>query len=374
MTNLKISWLARLATVTLAISVGAACDDDSDGGTQLTGGNTQQVAQQSAASVDSILSSFFDDNDALTSLDVLGGLILGVTGSPLIAPNVPRPNQASMARAAEYLAASVQRLQELQGTPEGDGLRANIPSNLLGVTCIWDPTNVKWIIDPNDPGLAPPNGIRFRLYTINQATQLPALPLDDIGFIDITDDSSPTTIDVGLVAEIDGVGTLVNYNIMGSFGQTSFTLMMDGFVGDGTDKLDFNFTVAGSTDSFSSSFNLILGTTVVSFEFTGSSDGSGSNTVLISDATADVFILFTFNFDQFGNVAPGSGVTVNDELVANITGTVDNAVLTGADGTPLTDAELSALAGLFNAVGDLFEVMAELFFFGIGVTGSVFIG
>ena len=372
MTNLKISWLTRLATMTLAISVGAACDDD--GGTQLTGGNTQQVAQQSAASVDSILSSFFDDNDALTSLDVLGGLILGVTGSPLIAPNVPRPNRASMARAAEYLAASVQRLQELQGTPEGDGLRANIPSNLLGVTCIWDPTNVKWIIDPNDPGLAPPNGIRFRLYTIDQASQLPALPLDDIGFIDITDDSSPTTIDVGLVAEIDGVGTLVNYDITGSFGQTSFTLTMSGFVGNGTDQLDFNFTVGGSTDTFSSSFSLILGTTVVTFDFTGSSDGSGSNTVIISDAAADIVIEFIFNFDQFGNVALGSGVTVNNELVANITGTVDNAVLTGADGTPLTEAELFALAGLFNAVGDLFEVMAELFTFGVGVAGTILFG
>ena len=114
---------------------------------------------------------------------------------------------------------------------------------------------------------------------------------------------------------------------------------------------------------------MILGSIVVSLEFTADATGGAGIQALITDTNTDDVIEFVLTFDAQGQIASGSGILVNDNLVAVISGTVDSASLTRADGSPLTDAEIAALAELFDGLGALFDAFGEIFALGIGTVG-----
>jgi hypothetical protein len=349
----------RLAVLSLALAFLGACEDNGEP----PDGTVDPNAAVSA--VDSVVTTFFDDNDAITGLTALGPLITGIVTQPTVVPSA-RLDEGTLQALGPSIAAALDRARERE-VLAGPAL-SRIPSPLLGVTFVWDLVQRKYIIDPNDPGLAPANGIWFRLYTIDPGTGEPAAPLDDIGYLEIIDDSSLPSVNVGINGFIDGVGSLINYDVTGTLGSPNISLNMAGFVGDGTDQLDFNFLVSGSTSTFFVNFSLSVGSFIVTFDFIGDDTGAAQNTVLIANTSTEDLIEFTFNFDALGNITAGSGVRFNGVEVVVISGTADAASIMSVNGSPLS---LAAIAQLFNGIQEVFGGIADLFIFGLGVTGNV---
>jgi hypothetical protein len=360
----KLARLTGIGAFVLMVSVLAACSED--GGTNSTLETTGATAAASA--VDSVVQHFFDENEALESLNGLGPFISGVTSSPSIAPfDFASAREVSdLQSAAELLHSQLRSWGREENS--GGNVAANIPAALLGATCIWDPGAEGWINDTTLTG-APANGIRFLLYTLDSQTFLPAVPLDDIGYIDIVDLSSFPNLDVQMVAVV-GTDTLVSYDIMGTVDEINFDLSMVGFVGDGTDQLDFDFSIMGDDVSFSTSFTMSFAEFDFLFEIsldaTGSSD---TRLVMANSATSDV-VEFTFGLDSDGFVTDGSGVMFNDELVAVIAGNINSLFLQRPDGSTLSDSELVALGALFNGFEEVFVGMTVLFGLGLEIAGA----
>ena len=64
-------------------------------------------------------------------------------------------------------------------------------------------------------------------------------------------------------------------------------------------------------------------------------------------------------------------ISFNGETVVSISGDEEHPTFTSADGSPLTNAELTALANLGDIIGDLFDTFDDLlapafFVFGFG--------
>lgn len=359
----------RLLLAALFVSVVAACSDDSSGPDGAT-----LIAGQTSEAVDSVVARFFDDNEALNSLDGLGSIIAGITGQPSIAPFslAPADDGWRSSRTAGLAYREVTSMLAARGS--GGAVVANIPTALLGATCIWDPTLNQDVGGYRDePSLtgAPANGIRFRLYTVDTNTFRPVLPLDDIGYVDIIDLSSDPDFDVDIAAVVGGA-TLVDYGVTGTYNTSTgaYNLAMSGYVSDGVDQIDFDWTAAADASSFSNTFDVSLGPVDVLVD----QDFSGTvivSSVTITDSSNGDELEIVLGLDnETGSTTQGSGISFNGELVAEFTGSDFQIQLVPVSGSSLSERELVELFSVLSALDDLFVALDELFFFGVAVSGG----
>ncbi len=170
-------------------------------------------------------------------------------------------------------------------------------------------------------------------------------------------------------AHIDNRGDLLGVDVTGTFGQTSFTLNTDGFVSNGQQQLRFGLNVGGTAQSVDFDFNFSFATFSARLEFEGQivddNLGSGSMVVTFTDTSNRGNARFSLSVDSQGVIGENSGVTMNGDPVAIITGTVDDPLVTNAEGDPLTPTELQALGELFHGIGDVFELFMNIFIFSL---------
>lgn len=341
------SWLERVAVVALALFVFAGCDDDSTG----PGGDLDPA--EAAVTMDQVVTRFIDGNEAVQSLNVFTGLILGAVG-PDVVPvgTLPTPGEG-LSGWADGLRMSVGTLYE-------DGGIASIPVGLTGKTLTYNPSTGQYEIDDTRTD-APANGVRFILYAVDPILQQPIQPLQEIGYIDVIDNSSFPTASIEMAAVI-GTDTLIAMDVTGTFSQTTADLAYTGFLSDGEGRLDFQIQANGTQESVSLDFTASFGEYTVGFNFSGVVDGdSGSFMATFSDADDTI----EFNLSaQGGVIGTGSGVSINGEPVAIISGTLENPTVTNGDLEPLSEQELAALQELFEGMGDVIEMFFELFIFG----------
>lgn len=357
----KALWFTRLTVVTLAFSVFAACGDDGPPG--------DLDPNEAATALNGVVTEYFDQNDALNSLGFFGDY-LGVALSPAVAPvgAVYALNAGTVGAAQLGALASVNEWQAWRASASNTPER--IPVGLLGKTFRWNdqasPPGYEIDVNAND---APPNGVRFILYAVDPILEQPISPLTEIGYLDIIDRSSFPTINISMTAHIDTKGDLLGVDVTGTFGQTSFTLNTEGFVSNGQQQLRFGMNVGGTAQSVNFDFNFSFATFSARLEFEGQvvddNLGSGSMVVTFTDTSNRGNVRFSLSVDTQGVIGENSGVTMNGDPVAIITGTVDDPLITNAEGDPLTPAELQALALLFHGIGDVFELFMGVFIFSL---------
>jgi hypothetical protein len=371
--SFKLAKLTGILTLAFTVSFLAACDDVNDAQQRQQAG---ELANQTSEVVDSVIDEFFNDNEALNSLDGLGSFIAGITGSGPLAPFSASPtldvwgSERQMAKTHEAL------LEQLGRRHAGDLYVTNIPSALLGATCIWDPNlqgGPGYVDDPSLTG-APANGIRFRLYTIDPTDFLPVEPLDDIGYIDIIDLSGTSTLDVDVLANVGGT-PLLDYGVTGSDdGQGNSNLNMSGFVSNGTDQLNFSLTASGTTaGAFTIAYDIDFGPISVSYNSSyDASTENSSNTWVINDDLEDFEIRIVLNLNEStGNLNTGSGVWFNDTQVAEFQGSNFDFTLVPTEDSPLTNQDLALLTvAAFALEFELLFVLEELFFFAVSLTSG----
>jgi hypothetical protein len=256
-----------------------------------------------------------------------------------------------------------------------------IPDQYEGVTLEWD-INTDMYVASGRTG-APSNGVRFILYRVSSSTGLPVEPLEEIGYVDITDETDITNR-VGVTVVL-GSTTVADYTVSGSVSSTStsfsWSFSAAGIVRNqtGTRQVDFELS-----DEFKQTTSLLSFMADMHVAATGGfaidlpyevfwrvEDGE----IELLDKNVDLTITSGNNAAQLLVYLTPGGETVevyyNGVLAAE--GFLDESgelVLTGAGGRQLSQAEIDALNGIFERAFVVFGHMIDLI---IAVFGAFFV-
>lgn len=229
---MTVSWtrvrsLRLAAMVVLAAALGA-CGDDSS-----TAPRTEFDAERAADALASVLSTADGNEDVYASLELVGQtLSTSPSASAALLPGGAGPASLLPSPAAARTL---------------DPAAAMFPSNLLGRTLVYDPAVDRYVVDEEATG-APENGVRFIYYAIDPISRRPAEPLNALGHLDLTDESSPasTRLGVEVVSAPEGAApvTLIDYFIDAAYavtvGTAEVVLTAEGYLSDGDERLDFD--------------------------------------------------------------------------------------------------------------------------------------
>jgi hypothetical protein len=228
----------------------------------------------------------------------------------------------------------------------------------LGVTFTYDPETDQY--GPSDLTGAPENGVRFVVYAVNGVTGMPVEPLIEVGYADIvaTETASSATVRVELVSA--GV-TYLDYAVGVTGTASAVSVTISGFVTNGDDRVDFDLDnhIDITNESITLDYNLTVPTRGgFRIDFEGEMSGSTVTTSLEARGPHGTVTISGTQTTSSGSFE----VEVNGELFATVTTSETGpTVIAGAEGQPLTQAELQALEELLTIFIEGFEFIGDLF-------------
>jgi len=249
-----------------------------------------------------------------------------------------------------------------------------LPDSILG-TYEWDPQNDVYVLTARTG--APPNTIRVILYAIDPITELPIEPVDEVGYVDFTDNQvAGAGASLGIaIRDSAGTTTYLDYDVTVTGNASGFGANATGFVSNGQGRrLDFSVQfLATGTDT--------QGTVSVDASVQANTPNVG---VEVHDAVSFTATTLTVNRDfriqRAGETIGVSGtlvltetapqtfsitvsitVFVNGGVFVTIQGTDQGITVTKADGTELTPAESAALTRILEAADDFLDDLSDLF-------------
>lgn len=331
-------------------------------------------ARQAADRAGTIATAAASNPDVAASLDLISA---SLGGSPVLSSaagfflgGALRPTLDTAAVRAAVRGAA-------RGLGDGDGAVASapqprasllIPDTLMGATFTWSADAGAYEIDPSRTD-APANGVRFIYYAVDPAAGRPATPLEELGRIDLTDESASSgDLTLGVrVVDTHGTGdvTLAGYTFGGSIAvaeDTRLSAAAEGFFSDGTDhRLDFALTqlvqvpAGSSTATGAVRYQLSSGGVDLALDAKGSFDldtgaaGTQSLSLTVSSGPDTVTVDLTAAAD--GSLA--GRVDYLGFPVILVGGTVDRPTFTGRDGSTLSSDQVEALRELLGAVDSI---------------------
>jgi hypothetical protein len=335
------SAMRSLAAGALALAI-AACGKDSSAPSEFNPAGTS--ADMSAAE-DAFTSSQMSSFSALgADISVALGGSAAVQTSALAVHHAPRGATAT-ARYARQLAALLPHQGALQA------MTAAVPTSLEGTTFVWDLSSSTYVA--SDQSGAPSDGVRFLLYAIDPVTSRPADPLVVVGYVDLVDHSTSSTVDVQ-VKVVDGGTVYLQYSVTAHSTATGGVVELTGYASNGSTLANFDLksSVTDNNGSPVIALNYHLG--VPSRHLALDWSATLSN---VSDTEVVVTVDFTVSGPNgtvrlVGTVGTDGGtltVKVNGSLFATMTVTPgSDPVITGADGATLTAEEQESLESIFS--------------------------
>ncbi len=246
-----------------------------------------------------------------------------------------------------------------------------IPATVWGKTYVWDGTVGHYVEGAG--GSAPANGVRFILYAINPLTQQPATPLNAVGYADLTDQSSAGTARLAVTVVGGGV-TYADYTVTASATASSFSAQAEGYITDGTRRLDFTNSAAATPSQVTLDYQLAVNQPIVTARLQATlaiGDPTSTLTVnfRVTRGSESVVIAGALSVTTSGSssaAAADLAITVNGSAFATITGTAQSGGFTsytvrGPNGRELTQDERDALKSLLEAPSRLSDVVEHLF-------------
>ncbi|HEY7636144.1 MAG TPA: hypothetical protein VH763_11395 [Gemmatimonadales bacterium] len=317
-------YLLSLATVTLA-----GCGKDNGPSEFNPQGASDDMAAAQSAFGSSVAASFAA---AGTDISVALGGSAAVASSAQLALSRP-------ARTERYTRAVTSLFRSSPGI---QAMVVAIPTSVAGKTFIYDTASDTYIA--SDLTGAPSNGVRFMLYAVNPLTLRPAEPLNEVGYVDIVDESGSTTSAFHVTVVSDGL-TYLDYNASASGTASGGVVTVSGFASDGSTRA--NFTVQNTITQNANELDIALDYDlrvpsrdfVVGYQasFAAASGAAVQATVDFSIAGRNGNLSLTGSYSDDGG---SFTVKVNGETYATVTITVDGqTVLTSATGQPLTESE-----------------------------------
>lgn len=211
------------------------------------------------------------------------------------------------------------------------------------------------------PG-APDNGVRFLIYAVNPVTFEPVLPLQEVGYVELTD-LSGTSTQAARVVVVSGETTYLDYTVSSASTLSGGQITVAGFVTDGTIRANLNLR---ATVTQAAGLTLLYTVDVpqrdlsidLSMTLTGLDTQSGTIGIDLSVSGPNGRVSMTGQLTETGGTLT---VGVNGNSFATITssGTGD-PVITGADGQALSADEAEALRKIFEVTGEAFASFDEM--------------
>jgi len=287
---------------------------------------------------------------ALESYRVLGRYIGAASSS---APAV---------QGAPALQAVARRLAELTGAGGGPQLVPVVRPGVLGRTYVFDAAAGTYVHDPARAG-APANGVRFILYETNAETGA-INPAVEIGHADLIDEraSSPTTAGLRFRVVAGGVTHLEYAFEVGGL-LVAPTLSVQGFMSDGTERVNFELEVSGPAWGHGGTARLDARlelpsqnfSVVTSMEGTGEPGGPAEVELTVRGGSDVIVVKSRVESGQVD-----ATVTVNGRVLATATGDASHPVLKGEGGRELTADEVAALGQIVAFADGVFKLFGEL--------------
>ena len=353
-----------LGVATLLLLLAVACSEDEPLGTLSDpAGVTADVS-----ALDSVFAS-----PVFESFGVMSQRMPGIAGAAA-AGTLPRRrllSQTPEARSAEDVRALARLAPLFSAAAPQDSF---LPDSVLG-TYEWDTTASAYAKTAR-PG-APANTIRFILYKVDSLTGEPAVPLDEVGYADLTDNQPVgTNASLGIVVrDSAGTTTYLDYDLTVSLTASGITMQTAGFVADGVGhQMDFSIVavVTGNNTqalvSIDADFSLNQPDVGVEVRDRASLTATtitvtrdfrlhrGTETIRITGT-----VTITENPPGTLTVTLTVVVRVNGGIFATITGNGTVVTVTKADGTALTADEQAALAALIDATDAFWSSIETLF-------------
>jgi hypothetical protein len=336
----------RWVTLTAALAFGwSACSDS-------TGPTGPFEPTQDAASLLQVEQDLAQ-NEALASMTLIGG-------APPLSPAVSP--LAIVRSAADPSASDLIRAQlSAWATQSRFALQEVIPDSLRGRTYVYNASTGAYEHDPARTD-APSTGIRFALYAVDPFTYAPVEPLNEIGYLDLIDQSTATTERLRVHAVV-GTVTYVDYTISGYLSGSSVILDLVGYVTNGEQRVNFDIRAEIDFVGGDYAFDVVLDAVnrgvrvhLSADEMYNADTGEFEQLVLVYEVrTPRGTLRFGVTITQTtisGDVRWGGRVVVTIE--GTIEGGQTSITFTKADGTPLTAEEEAALEDLFGGPDELF--------------------
>jgi hypothetical protein len=283
-----------------------------------------------------------------------------------LSPTKPVPAAPSLSARPAFAARAIR--PSFATAPTGPG--SLIPATYWGHVFVWD-TGTSQYVDGAATG-GPANGVRFTLYALDPLTGLPASPLNPVGWVDLTDQSTTAQYKLG-VQVADPTTTYADYLVAATTTASSFLAQATGYVTDGTHRLDFASSASVTANQVGLDYSLALDQPAVSAHLVATLAAGASTAVLttaftVTRGSETVALSGTLTATQFQSSFTATAsfvVTVNGAQFATITGTAQSggtATLTYVGpGRALTQAEHDAVVQLFEAPGTVSATVDGVF-------------
>lgn len=297
------------------------------------------------------------DNNTWQSLRILGPRFSAAGRAAGLAGRV----SAAVGGSAEGSAAAsgVRVARTIMAGDASALLAPQLPAAVRGTTFVLDPATLQYVADAARTG-APANGVRFALYATDLFTKQP-IPGQEIGHADLTDEGTATSAGIALRlrAVVAGI-TALDYRVGVTGTNSAGVLQAAGYALNGADRIDFQVELKGASASDTTAAQVVFAIGVPSKAF--STTATLQHVTLTGDSVASAAMTVRQGGSQVGLVASvtGAGLSaafqVNGVAFATATGDPANPALAGADGRPLTAAEVAALVDIHRLAGHVLQM------------------
>lgn len=208
---------------------------------------------------------------------------------------------------------------------------------------------------PTERQGAPANGVRFLIYAINPVTLEPADPLQEVGYVQLTDLSGGST-QAARVVVVSGGTTYLDYAVSATATATSGQVTVSGYVTDGVNRANILLrTTISEAGGLTLLYSLDVPQRDVSIDLTMTLTGfdteNGTIGISLSMSGPNGSVSLSGELTETGGTLTAR---VNGDVFATISTSGTQTVITGADGQPLSEEDAGALENIFNLTGGAF--------------------
>lgn len=294
----------------------------------------------------------FDGNPAIEAMGLLTTAMpdFGSAPAALAMPAMPAPDGLAIPENFRLLTKVAPFLSPTQPA-------VLFPADLLGKTLVYNATTGKYEVAPDSTG-APANGIRIILYAVDPIFHQPVEPLTQVGRLELTDEGTPAADRLGAIAVVNGI-TYLEYLASAVVTTTSLTFTAEGYLSDGTTRVDFSLSHTWSqVDGFHLSYVIDVPSRDVGLTVAANLDPQSETATFeltVHDGGSSVVMSV-----QATPTSLSGSVTHGGNVVVKISGTPENPVFTDGADNPLSAEQAGALAELFLGIGAVIDGFDDL--------------
>lgn len=326
----SVKRLAAAAAVALSVS---ACSDSLSPDAVNTGALANDVNS---------LNSLIEGNASYQAMQSLSFYFPSFGATNLVRAAMPQAPKRLLGTGGLL---TVPRVARPQLSPED--IQALFPVDALGKTYVWNVNTDQY--ENTGPTGAPANGIRITIYTVNPVNNQPVEPLQALGYLELTDESTAQADRLGVLLTL-GNSAIADYLITAITGTNTFEMLAAGYLlgSAGSGRVDFDIRSFDNYQTGASEFEYELaqqgGATIVIDLATATNSGSGLMRVSRGENSVE------FTWTETSTSMTGQ-IKFNGTVVATITQQGEgDPVFTGANGRQLSAEQQADLEEMFYGV------------------------